>query len=229
MKEIATPVGPAAASRSQQKRPLACDACGSDQLRKYSVVYEEQHGTSTSKTKMAGVGLGSGGVGAGIGAGKTSGITTTQLAQRVAPPSKEAMVKNDSATTLATVATLIVGFGAAYIAYQAAGFMWAVGVFVVVFIVGVAIGGNISEVDQRYRKAYAEWDRKYICMKCGATKSQTVEDWKSASKVSSADPELDRLIRAGEKIQAVKHVRDRTGVGLAEALEVVERRTAVLS
>ena len=41
-------------------------------------------------------------------------------------------------------------------------------------------------------------------------------------------PELDRLIRASQKINAIKHHRTITGVGLKEAKDAVEARAAEL-
>jgi ribosomal protein L7/L12 len=39
----------------------------------------------------------------------------------------------------------------------------------------------------------------------------------------SADPEILRLMQAGNKIAAIKRYRELTGVGLAEAQQAVER------
>ncbi len=56
----------------------------------------------------------------------------------------------------------------------------------------------------------------------------------SASTTASApaqpglQPELDRLIRASQKINAIKHYRTLTGVGLKEAKDAVEARAAEL-
>jgi ribosomal protein L7/L12 len=178
---------------------------------------------------MVGGGVGPSGLAAGFGAGKTSGTSMTDLARRAAPPDKAEMTKNDTTSSLAVIGTLIVAFVVAFFVYEVLGFLWATVAFVIVFVLGVVIGSNISQVDERFRKAYAEWDRKYMCMTCGATKLQPIEAYRDAAKQSSADPELDRLIRAGQKIQAVAHVRARSSVGLAEALKVVERRTEQLS
>lgn len=208
---------------------LVCDACGSDQLRKYSVVYEEQRSSYGSESKLAGIGFGSQGLGVGMGRGKTTGTSSSELARRLAPPNKEAMTGNDPITALVTAAALLAGASAAYVVYRAAGVLWALGTFVVVFMVGAMVGANLSTVDERYRKIYAEWDRKYICMKCGATKIQTVEERRGSAVRAADDPELDRLIREGRTIEAVKRLRDNTGISLSDAVDRVKHRSDLLS
>lgn len=49
-----------------------------------------------------------------------------------------------------------------------------------------------------------------------------LEPWAVEQQVVEARPEVVRLLWAGKKIEAVKVVRQRTGLGLKEAKEVVE-------
>ena len=42
-------------------------------------------------------------------------------------------------------------------------------------------------------------------------------------------PEMDGLIRRGEKIKAIKYVRSETGMGLKEAKELVDERCSLLA
>ena len=131
--------------------------------------------------------------------------------------------------TLATAAGMVGGSVVAYFVYPVAGFLWAGGGFVVVIIIAAMFGVNLSSVDERYRKAKCEWNRKHVCMKCGATVLQPFRAYRAAARRAPQDPELDRLIREGQKIQAVQHIRERTGVSLAEATRLVEERTRLLS
>jgi hypothetical protein len=151
------------------------------------------------------------------------------LAGRTAPPNLDKMTKEDPATTLASIAALVVSSAVAFFAYQLAGLLWAGAGFVVVCIGIGLFGASLSSVGERFREAKSEWDRKYMCMKCGATILQPYGAYRAAAKRSSEDPELDRFIREGQIGQAVTHVQERTGVGLSEAVYVVEDRTRLLS
>ncbi|MBK8097085.1 MAG: ribosomal protein L7/L12 [Planctomycetes bacterium] len=46
----------------------------------------------------------------------------------------------------------------------------------------------------------------------------------SARPPATPDQEVDALLRAGQKIQAIKLVRERTGLGLKEAKDLVDER-----
>lgn len=208
---------------------MVCEGCGSSDVRKFSVVYEEQSSTSESRTTLAGVGLGPSGLGVGLARGGTTGTSHTRLASRTALPNMQKMTNEDPATQLPIAAGMVVGAAVAYFVYPVAGFLWAGGGFVVVFMLAALFGSSLSSVDERYRKAKSEWNRKYVCMKCGATVLQPIRAYRAAAKRAPQDPELDRLIRAGEKIQAVKHLRERTSVSFVEATRIVDERTRLLS
>lgn len=55
------------------------------------------------------------------------------------------------------------------------------------------------------------------CQKCGAELSSTAENEERTSDATIAD-----LLIRGEKIEAIKRYRERTGLGLKEAMEAVE-------
>ena len=76
-------------------------------------------------------------------------------------------------------------------------------------------------VDERYRESMQRWQQRHLCTTCGATAFRSDN---GELRVEEADAELDALIRSGQKIQAIKLMRDRTGLGLKEAKEAVEAR-----
>jgi ribosomal protein L40E len=170
MTEAAAPPVEAASS----PHAMVCEGCGSSDVRKFSVVYEEQSSTSSSKTTLAGAGLGPSGLGVGLARGGTTGTSHTRLASRTTPPNMEKMSKEDPVTQLAIVAGMVVGAAVAYFVYPVAGFLWAGGGFVVVVVLVALFGSSQSSVGERYRKAKSEWNRKYVCMKCGATVLQPI-------------------------------------------------------
>ena len=96
MTEAAAPPVEAASS----PHAMVCEGCGSSDVRKFSVVYEEQSSTSSSKTTLAGAGLGPSGLGVGLARGGTTGTSHTRLASRTTPPNMEKMSKEDPVTRL---------------------------------------------------------------------------------------------------------------------------------
>ena len=68
------------------------------------------------------------------------------------------------------------------------------------------------------RRRVEELERRVAAVDGRRSTAQTAED--------AMDPELVELLRAGKLIQAIQLHRERTGLGLAEAKEAVERMAA---
>ena len=103
------------------------------------------------------------------------------------------------------------------------GFFWSV----VAFFVALKVFGRAARIrerpliDARFAEAHARWERRHVCTGCGA---HVIRGEDGSLEVEDADAEMDALIRSGQKIQAIKLMRDRTGLGLKEAKDAVEAR-----
>ena len=103
------------------------------------------------------------------------------------------------------------------------GFIWAV----LAFFVVLKVFGRVARmrerplVDARFAEAQARWERRHVCARCGA---HVMRNDDGSFDVEDADAEIDALLRTGQKIQAIKLVRERTGLGLKEAKDAVEDR-----
>ncbi len=132
---------------------MNCRACGSDRLRKLSLVYES--GLSFTQSTTRGIGVG---VGAMVGGGQTSGSQMTALSARAAPPAR----KQYSAQLALGAAAGALAF--AYpIAWIAAVLFFAVA--------AQAIHWNSTTWPQ----LYSSWGELFMCERCGATSLPSTE------------------------------------------------------
>jgi hypothetical protein len=218
----------AAAGSRAEVSEWTCDRCGGVSFRKFSVLYEENRGVVSTKTRAVGAGLSTtGSIGIGIGGAKSSGTSVSDLARRLAPPNKNDMAKDDPMILLILGAAGLVGA----IAYSVSGFWWALAWFFAAAVVGTFVSATKSapELSARYNREYEEWDRKFMCLQCGATKVQSIDEYRRVSRLTSTDPEFDQLVKRGETIQAVRLLTKRNGMSFTDAMEAVERRKKQLS
>lgn len=132
----------------QQRSAYACTGCGSEQSRKLSVVHAG--GLSEVNTRTGGVGVGLGGI--GVGSARTRGTQQTALSQTAAPPEKKSV-------SIWLWLLLLMSIGG----MQTNPALWVV--------IALGIGAYIWHVMQYNRsvfpKLFREWDRKYMCDRCG--------------------------------------------------------------
>jgi hypothetical protein len=136
----------------------ACGNCGSDSLKKLSLIYEG--GFSATEGVSKGIGLTLGGS-LGVGAAKSVGTSQTALSARVAPPAKK------------KVHVLIYLLGVFGLTWMMAGFgeggapqLGVMGMLV------VASCGYVIYTAHMFNKntwpsLWAEWDRSFMCERCG--------------------------------------------------------------
>jgi hypothetical protein len=87
-----------------------------------------------------------------------------------------------------------------------------------VMVVGsMALSPRQRDLEAKYRAAHNEWNRKLLSTSCGYTKLMDKKLYQEISRVSDADPELDHLIQSGDKILAVKRMRETKGPGDLQA------------
>jgi hypothetical protein len=72
---------------------LRCPSCGSTDLRRVSLVYEEGLSWTKAKSRLRGVSLGEGGPNVIVGRAMTTGTSVSQLLKKLEPPQKWSCVK----------------------------------------------------------------------------------------------------------------------------------------
>jgi len=127
---------------------LDCASCNSDNTQKLSLIVHS--GTMENKSQTTGLGIASGGLGVGIGS--TKGTSTSKLAKQYEEPEKMPVIRGFIAIMFfSLIAALFFGSSAIQIGFY-------IGIVAVIF----SIFHNVK----LYPKEHAEWDAKYICLKC---------------------------------------------------------------
>ena len=132
-----------------------CPHCGSENIQKCSVIYHSGTTSNQSTTKING----------NVEA-ETSGVSSTNLAQQLAPPAK----KEES-----WIAGFICGAIFLYLLYDfifVSRFSFLGFVIVAVFGLGAWATLNSSEEAQKYNENqfpidYDVWTKSYFCYRCG--------------------------------------------------------------
>lgn len=153
---------PALSSDRRVDTALNCPRCGSDETRQVSLVYAE--GTSTTSGSVHTYGGSSDG-GSGYRFGNYSGSQQTELSRRLAPP-------EEKKHTPLSVTVLFVALGVVAFFVLSAGGTPA-GVFYIglpiAFLAFYAANGEAREWNAtELPKLRAEWERQFLCRRCGA-------------------------------------------------------------
>jgi DNA-directed RNA polymerase subunit RPC12/RpoP len=128
-----------------------CSKCGSDQVRKLSVVHAG--GLSQVATQTSGLGLTLGGS-LGVGSAKTSGVHQTALSQAAAPPQKQ---------NVGVLSVLCVVLGVAFAANPE---MRVMGILIVL-VASWYVWSRIKYNREVFPGLYHRWERTYMCERCG--------------------------------------------------------------
>lgn len=127
---------------------LGCPKCGSENTQKLSLVVEA--GTFTSSSFSFGVG--GAGKSMGVLGASTSGSSTSKIAKKFAAPEKAPAIRGFIAIMIfAAVAAVFIGKVAII-----------VGFWIGVVLAILALAYNLS----MFPGEFAEWDAKYICLRC---------------------------------------------------------------
>jgi len=174
------------------EKQFNCPQCGSDRTQKARVLYES--GTSASKMTMAGLGVAGGGkVGVGVGAG--AGTSQTELAKKLSPPVKPALVgRRFLAWLLVAVGSFTLFNGFLLLATttlhhksNGVGFLIFGGIcaFSGIFIFKSA-GRKLKKRKVKYEEDYTKWERTWYCNRCGhiidELDSKTFEEFQKLGK-----------------------------------------------
>jgi hypothetical protein len=130
---------------------MKCTSCGSEQTRKFSVVFEE--GTTTGRSES-------------LTGNEVEHFSQTPLAKKCSPP--EAPKVGGFLTLIGAFVSLVV---ALKVGNFFGGFSYGVAGFVasmfVLFLVWRAVIGNHNSA--QYAIRLAEWRKSWVCLKCGHT------------------------------------------------------------
>lgn len=147
---------------------LRCPNCNSQDMKKVSVVYEEGVSRTKEQTRLRALLFGDEGPNVILGSAVTNGTRETELSKSLRPPKKWSYGKLLLWAGFVSVISLIfyihfVMSSSATVSGLSAVVFGAIGLGVfVVLLLSVWRHNHLV-----YPRQYAEWDRSFICQRCG--------------------------------------------------------------
>jgi len=148
---------------------LRCPKCNSSDLKKVSLGYQEGLFHSKARTRIRGVLVGSGGPDIILGTSATKGRHQTALSMRLSPPKKWSYVKLIVWFAVLSFVALVVYIHSVMGSSSTASALpvklyGLIASCVFVFLVLLTWRHN----HLTYARQYAQWDRSFVCERCGA-------------------------------------------------------------
>lgn len=158
-----------------QRMDLRCPNCGSSELKKASLVYEEGLSRIKAKSRLRGVAFGDDGPNVVAGTVATNEIAQTQLSKRLRPPKEWSYLKVIGWSVVVSFVMLI-----AYVrsimgsSTRVSSLPAMAGMFVVAigFVLSLFLIWRHNHLV--YPKQHAEWNDSWLCQRCGGVSSQNV-------------------------------------------------------
>jgi hypothetical protein len=158
---------------------LRCPKCNSTDLKKVSLAHEEGLFRSEGRTRLSAVVAGSGGPDLVVGRATTRGTEQSALSKKLTPPVKWSYLK---VSFWSVLVFLCVGWLVFYINTVATNSSTVSSPPLTLFsLITAAIFAFVlflvwKHNNTTYQKRFAEWDRSFICQRCGAVSLQTGVD-----------------------------------------------------
>jgi len=149
---------------------LRCPNCGSSELRKAFLVYEEGRYHARSRTRLRGLVLGGDGLDFIIANAHTGGMFQTELSKRLQPPRKWSYLKLAGWFAVSSVVALV-AYVQSFMAGSGASSSPPVAIFVTVgtgifLLLGLIVWRHNHAV---YPQQLNQWNRTYFCDRCGSS------------------------------------------------------------
>ena len=150
---------------------LRCPKCNSTDLKKVSLAYEEGLFRNEGRTRLRAVVAGSGGPDLVVARASTHGTQQSALSKKLAPPVKWSYLKVIGWSVLVFLSAGWLVFYVNSVTTNArtvssAPLTFFVLIFAAIFALLLFLVWNHNH--STYQKRYAEWDRSFICSRCGA-------------------------------------------------------------
>jgi hypothetical protein len=155
---------------------LRCPNCRSTDLKSVSLAYQEGLYRVDTRTRLTGVLIGSGGPDMIVGRARTKGFRQTELSKLLSPPMKWSYWKLLSWSGLVSAAALI-----AYVNYAMASrppvSVLPVEIYAVTFSSFFVLFTWLfwRHNHAAYRRQYNQWNRSFVCQRCGNVSERSVE------------------------------------------------------
>lgn len=156
---------------------LRCPKCNSTDLKKLSLAYEEGISRMNTRTRLRGIVVGTGGPDLVVGSGTTKGIQQTAISKAVAPPTKWSYMKLVGWSVVVFLSVGWIVFYANTIATNSQSVvslpLGVYAVFASCVFAGLFVG--FWKHNSTYAEQFAQWNRSFLCQKCGAVSEQALD------------------------------------------------------
>lgn len=155
----AAPTSAVSAARESTPRGLACSRCGSDDVRRLSII----HSGGLTHVATETVGIMATGRQIGVGAAATAGSHTTDLALLAAPPPPES--RRSPAARAVFGCVFVIAAAESYFGGSA----WYGTTFLIVGLVSFVLARDARQFNTTwdYPQRLARWERSFMCLRCG--------------------------------------------------------------
>ena len=149
---------------------LVCPACGSAEVRKFSILHKEGHNHLSATS----VGVGVSGAGIGVGGASTSGTVQSTLSATTAPP--ERLDETDTSGCMMFGCTGLPAALGVFVLFKSGGGALGIGFGLAMFAVAgfcyllsasqaKGVANNKAE-NATFAERMDRWERSYLCMRC---------------------------------------------------------------
>jgi len=159
----------------RQRVEFRCQKCGSTDLKKVSLVYQDGLSQVKTRSRLVGLLFGASGPGIVTGASVRRGVQQTELSKSLNPPAKWSYAKLVAGSFGLTCLALF-----AYIVFASASAppVSTLPVKLYVFLAPIAFVGLVAVFWRHnnlvYPRQFAEWDRSFLCQRCGTVTTQDI-------------------------------------------------------
>jgi hypothetical protein len=155
---------------------LQCPNCRSTDLKKVSLAYQEGLQHVSTRTRLRGVVVGSDGPDVVVGRATTKGMQQTEISKALTPPKKWSFVRLFGYSVLSFFVTAWLVFYVHALTTQSSSVISlpllafsALSAVLFVFLCVIYWRHNHS----MYPRQYAQWNRSFVCNRCGAVSMQS--------------------------------------------------------
>lgn len=140
-----------------------CPSCKSDNIQAFPIAYENGTSHSSSASSAVGLGMSGGKLGIGVGSGTTHTTSMSLTAQKVAPPQKATLILYAMVAAPGLLGMLFLFGGIDTGSFGMGVFGFAAMAF------GVYVIKQFQKKQAEYPLKYSQWQRSWLCHKCGGT------------------------------------------------------------
>jgi hypothetical protein len=154
---------------------LRCPNCGSTDLKKASLVYEEGSSRTKARSRLRGLSFGDEGPNLVVGTSVTNGTYQTEVSKQLRPPKKWSYGRLLVAAVLVALASLIFYVHVVMSSSTKSSGMSVVFLAVLGFsVLLIALFLTWRHNQLVYPRQFADWNASWQCSRCGGISSQNV-------------------------------------------------------